>query len=61
MSGACSAAVLAFALKVVELRAQVGNAHVALHVFTRYIHVALQVPVDFRRPHEVMMAGKPLA
>lgn len=42
-----TAAVLAFALKVVELRAQVGNAHVAFHMFTRYINVALQVPVDF--------------
>lgn len=42
-----TAAVLAFALKVVELRAQFGNAHGAFHMFTRYINVALQVPVDF--------------
>lgn len=62
-----TAAALAFALKVVEQRAQVGDAdvaqlrqagfgdeqiveimaHVALNLFTNYINVALDVPVDF--------------
>ncbi|KRG46714.1 carboxymuconolactone decarboxylase [Stenotrophomonas panacihumi] len=62
-----TAAALAFALKVVEQRAQVTDAdvaqlrqagfadeqvveiiaHVALNVFTNYINVALDVPVDF--------------
>lgn len=64
-----TAAALAFALKVVEQRAQVGDgdvaslraagfddgqiveivAHVALNLFTNYINVALDVPVDFPR------------
>ena len=62
-----TAAALAFALKVVERRAQVDDAdvvalrdagfddeqiveilaHVALNLFTNYVNVALQVPVDF--------------
>jgi uncharacterized peroxidase-related enzyme len=62
-----TAAALAFALKVVENRAQVSEgdiaalhdagfndeavveiiAHVALNLFTNYINVALNVPVDF--------------
>jgi uncharacterized peroxidase-related enzyme len=62
-----TAAALAFALKVVEQRAQLRQediaplrlagfddetiveilAHVALNLFTNYINVALQVPVDF--------------
>lgn len=62
-----TAAALAFALKVVEQRAQVSDAdvaslreagfgdeqiveimaHVALNLFTNYINVALDVPVDF--------------
>lgn len=62
-----TAAALTFALKVVEQRAQVGDAdvaqlraagfddgqiveilaHVALNLFTNYINVALDVPVDF--------------
>ncbi|WP_144630527.1 carboxymuconolactone decarboxylase family protein [Bordetella genomosp. 13] len=62
-----TAAALAFALKVVESRAQVGAqdvatlrsagfddgqvveilAHVALNLYTNYINVALDVPVDF--------------
>lgn len=62
-----TAAALAFALKVVEQRAQVGAAdveqlrsagfgdaqivevmaHVALNLFTNYVNVALDVPVDF--------------
>ena len=62
-----TAAALAFALKVVEQRAQVTEAdvarlresglrdeqiveiiaHVALNLFTNYINVALDVPVDF--------------
>lgn len=62
-----TAAALAFALKVVEQRAQVGDAdvaglrqagfgdeqiveiiaHVALNIFTNYINVALDIPVDF--------------
>ncbi len=62
-----TAAALAFALKVVEQRAQVTDAdvaslrgvgfddaqvveimaHVALNLFTNYINVALDVPVDF--------------
>ena len=64
-----TAAAIAFALKVVERRAQVGDddvarlrqagfedeqiveilAHVALNLFTNYINVALDVPVDFPR------------
>lgn len=64
-----TAAALAFALKVVEHRAQVSAedvaalraagfddehiveilAHVALNLFTNYVNVALDVPVDF--PH----------
>lgn len=66
-NGARTAAALAFALKVVEQRAQVTDAdvaqlrdngfddgqvveilaHVALNLFTNYINVALDVPVDF--------------
>jgi len=62
-----TAAALAFALKVVEQRAQVSDAdvanlhevgfqdeqvveivaHVALNLFTNYINVALDIPVDF--------------
>lgn len=62
-----TAAALAFALKVVEQRAQVDAAdvqrlrdngfgdeqiveiiaHVALNLFTNYINVALEIPVDF--------------
>ncbi|WP_434558559.1 carboxymuconolactone decarboxylase family protein [Pseudomonas sp. Z4-20] len=62
-----TAAALAFALKVVEQRAQVDDAdvqrlrdndfsdeqiveiiaHVALNLFTNYINVALDIPVDF--------------
>ena len=62
-----TAAALAFALKVVEQRAQVSDAdvanlhevgfkdeqvveilaHVALNLYTNYINVALNVPVDF--------------
>ncbi len=62
-----TAAALAFALKMVEQRAQVGDAdvtklreagftdeqiveivaHVALNLFTNYVNVALDVPVDF--------------
>lgn len=62
-----TAAALAFALKVVEQRAQVSEAdvanlqevgfrdeqvveilaHVALNLFTNYINVALDIPVDF--------------
>ncbi len=62
-----TAAALAFALKVVEQRAQITDgdvaqlhevgfgdeqvveilAHVALNLFTNYINVALDVPVDF--------------
>ena len=62
-----TAAGLAFALKVVENRAQVGDAdvaalrsagfddetivellaHVALNLFTNYVNIALDVPVDF--------------
>lgn len=64
-----TAAALAFALKVVERRAQVGDAdvaglreagfddgqiveimaHIALNLFTNYVNVALDVPVDFPR------------
>lgn len=64
-----TAAAIAFALAVVEQRAQVSDAdmerlraagfddgeiveilaHVALNVFTNYINVALDVPVDFPR------------
>lgn len=64
-----TAAALAFALKVVEQRGQVGEAdfaalraagfdegqiveilaHVALNLFTNYINIALEVPVDFPR------------
>lgn len=64
-----TAAALAFALKVVEQRAQVTDAdvaglrehgfgdeqiveiiaHVALNLYTNYINVALDVPVDFPR------------
>jgi len=64
-----TAAALAFALKVVEQRAQVGDAdvanlhevgfqdeqvveilaHVALNLFTNYVNVALDIPVDFPR------------
>lgn len=66
---ASTAAALAFALKVVEQRAQITDAdvarlrevgfgdeqiveimaHVALNLFTNYINVALDVPVDFPR------------
>ncbi|MEG0181933.1 MAG: carboxymuconolactone decarboxylase family protein [Stenotrophomonas sp.] len=62
-----TAAVLAFALKVVETRAQITHAdvqalrdagcddeliveilaHVALNLFTNYVNVAFDVPVDF--------------
>lgn len=62
-----TAAALAFALKVVEQRAQIADsdvaslreagfgdeqiveimAHVALNIFTNYINVALDIPVDF--------------
>ncbi len=62
-------AALAFALKVVEQRAQVSDAdvanlhevgfkdeqvveilaHVALNLFTNYVNVALDIPVDFPR------------
>lgn len=62
-----TAAALAFALKVVEQRAQVGDddvvrlrqagfgdeqiveimAHIALNLFTNYINVALDIPVNF--------------
>jgi uncharacterized peroxidase-related enzyme len=62
-----TAAALAFALKVVEQRAQISEgdvaalhevgfgdeqvveilAHVALNLFTNYINVALDIPVDF--------------
>lgn len=62
-----TAAALAFALKVVEQRAQVSDAdvanlhevgfqdeqvveilaHVALNLFTNYVNVALDIPVDF--------------
>ena len=62
-----TAAALAFALKVVEQRAQIADsdvvslreagfgdeqiveimAHVALNLFTNYINVALDIPVDF--------------
>ncbi|WP_298012759.1 peroxidase-related enzyme [uncultured Castellaniella sp.] len=62
-----TAAALAFALKVVDRRAQIGDAdvarlrqagfddgqiveimaHIALNLFTNYINVALDVPVDF--------------
>lgn len=64
-----TASALAFALKVVEQRAQVSNAdvanlhevgfkdeqvveilaHVALNLFTNYVNVALDIPVDFPR------------
>lgn len=64
-----TAAALEFALKVVEQRAQLGDAdvaklraadfddgqiveimaHVALNLFTNYVNVALDVPVDFPR------------
>lgn len=64
-----TAAALAFALKVVEQRAQVDDgdvarlreagfddgqiveilAHVALNLFTNYVNVALDIPVDFPR------------
>jgi uncharacterized peroxidase-related enzyme len=64
-----TAAALAFALKVVEQRAQINDAdvahlrqagfgdeqiveiiaHIALNLFTNYINVALDVPVDFPR------------
>ena len=64
-----TAAALAFALRIVERRAQIGDddvaelrragfddeaiveivAHVALNLFTNYVNVALQVPVDFPR------------
>lgn len=64
-----TAAALAFALKVVEQRAQVSDAdvanlhevgfqdeqvveilaHVALNLYTNYINVALDIPVDFPR------------
>lgn len=64
-----TSAALAFALKVVEQRAQVGDddvarlrdagfddgqiveilAHVALNLFTNYVNVALDIPVDFPR------------
>jgi uncharacterized peroxidase-related enzyme len=66
-SDAKTAAALAFALKVVEQRAQISDAdvahlkeagfgdeqvveilaHVALNLFTNYVNVALDVPVDF--------------
>jgi uncharacterized peroxidase-related enzyme len=62
-----TAAALAFALKVVEHRADVGDgdvaalreagfsdeaivellAHVALNLFTNYVNIALDVPLDF--------------
>ncbi|MBN3724729.1 carboxymuconolactone decarboxylase family protein [Burkholderia sp. Ac-20379] len=62
-----TAAALAFALKVVEQRAQIADAdvaslrqagfgdeqvveilaHVALNIYTNYINVALDIPVDF--------------
>lgn len=62
-----TAAALAFALKVVEQRAQIADAdvaglraagfddgqiveimaHVALNLYTNYVNVALEVPVDF--------------
>jgi uncharacterized peroxidase-related enzyme len=62
-----TAAALAFALKVVEHRAEVGDgdvaalreagfsdeaivellAHVALNLFTNYVNIALDVPLDF--------------
>ena len=62
-----TAAALAFALKVVEQRAQIADtdveslrgvgfsdeqiveiiAHVALNLFTNYVNVALDIPVDF--------------
>lgn len=64
-----TAAALAFALKVVEQRAQLSDAdvanlhevgfqdeqvveilaHVALNLFTNYVNVALDIPVDFPR------------
>lgn len=64
-----TAAALAFALKVVDQRAQIADAdvaslreagfgdgqiveimaHVALNLFTNYVNVALDVPVDFPR------------
>ncbi|MDO7897431.1 carboxymuconolactone decarboxylase family protein [Pseudomonas citrulli] len=64
-----TAAALAFALKVVEQRAQVDDAdvqrlrengfgdeqiveiiaHVALNLFTNYVNVALDIPVDFAK------------
>ena len=66
-SDTATAAALAFALKVVENRAQIGDAdvqalrdagfddeliveilaHVALNLFTNYVNVAFDVPVDF--------------
>lgn len=66
-SDTSTAAALAFALKVVEQRAQITDsdvailreagfgdeqiveimAHVALNLFTNYINVALDIPVDF--------------
>jgi len=66
-SDPATAAALAFALKVVENRAQIGDAdvqalrdagfddeliveilaHVALNLFTNYVNVAFDVPVDF--------------
>ena len=62
-----TAAALAFALKVVERRADIGDAdvvalreagfddeaivellaHVALNLFTNYVNVAFDVPLDF--------------
>ena len=64
-----TATALAFALKVVEQRAQISDsdvanlreagfadeqiveimAHVALNIFTNYVNIALDVPVDFPR------------
>jgi alkylhydroperoxidase family enzyme len=64
-----TAAALAFALKVVEQRAQLTDAdvanlhevgfqdeqvveilaHVALNLFTNYVNVAFDIPVDFPR------------
>jgi len=64
-----TAAALTFALKVVDQRAQIGDAdirtlreagfgdeqiveilaHVALNLFTNYVNVAFDVPVDFPR------------
>lgn len=64
-----TSAVLTFALRVIEQRAQIANvdvaslreveiddeqiveimAHIALNLFTNYINVALDIPVDFPR------------